>query len=124
MIRKEMLDNFRKDFEEAIRDLESKYDLKLELGGITYDELNQNFTATLKARDNRGGEQATFNRYCSWYGLTPEDYKRRFTDRRHVYEIVGFDTRSKKYPIIVRHIDKGTKTYYNLQYLKELLGLN
>lgn len=118
MINKEMLNDFRKDFEQAVRSLEDKYNLKLELGTITYNELNQNFTASLKALDNRGGEQASFNRYCSWYGLTPEDYKKRFIDRRHVYEIVGIDTRSKKYPIIVRDIETGNEVRYTSEYIR------
>lgn len=124
MIKKEMLGDFRRDFEEAMKALESKYDLKIDVGGITYDEWNQNLSVSVKAKDYRGGEQATFNRYCNWYGFTPADYKRRFTERARTYEIVGFDTASKKYPIVVREVNTGTEKYYNLQYLKDLLGLN
>jgi len=38
MVTKEMIKNFRGDFAQAVADLEKKYDMKISLGSISYDE--------------------------------------------------------------------------------------
>ena len=111
-INREMLQQFRVDFKEAVKDLEKKYGLVLELGRISFG--NDNFSGKLEARagtDIIDANATEFNRYCSWYNLKPKDFMStvRGGDGR-MYQITGLARNSRKYPIRVKDVITG-KTY-------------
>lgn len=113
------IDNFRKDFDEAVKNLEVKYGVKIELGHITYDYCS--FTSKLKVQDNSLGDEAAFRRYCSGYGLQPDDYKRVVVLDGKEYEILGFDLNGKKYPIKTRKLSNDKIVYWTQDYVANAL---
>lgn len=71
------LQTFRKDFEQAVKDLEAKYEIKLKLGNISYT--SEKFSCKLEAvsiEEGQEGKSVTliqaekdWNRYCGLYDL-------------------------------------------------------
>ena len=113
MIDKEMLRNFRKDFAEAVKDLEQQYGLVIELGKITYDVDSFEGKITAKEGDSKEDiNQAEWNKHCGTYGLRPEDFDKRITltDRgvTQDYIITGIRPNKRKYPICLKRVSDGT----------------
>lgn len=100
-INKETLALFREDFAQAVKELESKYNVDISLGGIGY-ELN-NFHCTMNVR-KKGLDNAEWNWYCGKYGFTPEDFGKTFIHNHKTYTITGIK-KGSKYPIQARRED-------------------
>lgn len=100
-INKETLNEFRRDLAKALKDVEEKYLIDLNLGSISY-ELNS-FHATLTAR-KRGLDRAEWDWYSESYGLEKEDLGKMFKYNQHFYSIVGIN-RGSKYPIKTQRDD-------------------
>ncbi len=106
MIDKKMLNDFRADFAEAMKALEQKYGLVIELKTIhfSYDS----FDGKLEAKEGASKEDVfkkEFERDCVAVGLVPEDYGQIFTQQSKQYKIVGIDLAKRKYPIIIEDIN-------------------
>lgn len=114
-INKESLDEFRKDFEKAVKELEAKYSVDISLGRISY-QLNE-FHSTVNVR-KKGLTTTEWNRYCGQYGFTPEDLGKRFTYNRKVYTITGIK-KGNKYPILTKR-DDGKKYSFAADACKNL----
>ena len=117
MIDRQMLRNFRVDFAEAVKDLEAKYGIIIELGNIKFSI--DNFEAKLIAKEGDSKEdvnEAEFRSYCRSYGLEPSDFDRRFTYSTLIggdgedYIIIGIKPSKRTYPIICRRV-RDNKTY-------------
>lgn len=110
-INKETLPEFRKDFKEAVKALEEKYCITLQLGGITYSE-NQ-FTAKLTAVNGTDPDDVQRHAFddnvwkFSHLGLEKGMYNRIFLgiDGKK-YAIQGFMTNAKKYPLIIYSVSE------------------
>ena len=98
------LDRFRKDFKEAMAPLQDKYDITISLGNITYtaDEFYGKMTVK-NSRDKEEIERKDFDRDVWKYehlGFEAGMYRRIFVGANGKrYAIIGFNTRSKKYPL-------------------------
>lgn len=89
--------SFRNDVEEALKSLEEKYGVTIDVGHISYSEFD--FTAQLKVTKNDGktdGRKLLFEQYCRLYGFEPEDYERELNLSGKVFKLVGFNPRSPK----------------------------
>lgn len=113
MIDRQMLKNFRADFAEAVKDLEQKYGLVIDLGNIKFGY--DHFEGKISCKEGDSKEDvnfAEFKKYCSMYGLKPEDFDRRITltDRGTTqdYVITGIRPSKRKYPICLRKVSDGT----------------
>ena len=96
---------FRNDFKEAVKQLEEKYHIVIDLGRITYDE--SSFRGQLTAKDGGSKDEVLandFNKHCRMFGLGPEDLNRRFNYKGEMYEIIGIKPSKRKYPILCRKI--------------------
>lgn len=89
------IQQFRKDFADAVKALEEKYDVDISLGRITYDFNSFHGTLTTNAK---GADKAEWIRYCGMYGFKPEDYGKTFDYKNRKYTITGIKSGSK-YPI-------------------------
>ena len=113
MIDKPMLLNFRKDFAEAVKTLEAKYGIVIELGNIKfgYDHFEGKITAK-EGNDKEDINQKDFNQYCRLYGLEPEDFDRRVTltdsHGTHDYIITGINPKNRRYPICLKRADNNS----------------
>ena len=123
MIDRQTLENFREDFKKAMEDLESKYGFVIELGRITYTPTS--FTGKLEAKEGDSKDDVNeqdFKKYCSMYGLSKDDYDRRFTFQGHDYIIVGIRPSKRRYPICCTRVDNGTTYGFTAECVKRALG--
>ena len=122
----ENLKSFRKDFSEAMKSLEEKYQVTVSLGRITYDA--DVFSAKVTVTNGRDPEEVARSAFDSavWkyehLGLYPGMYNRVFigTDGKK-YAIRGFRTQAKKWPIEMLCISDGEIRVCNEQFIREFL---
>lgn len=96
-------DGFRRDFKEAISELEKKYNLEVSLGNISYDSTS--FSTKLSAVSLEGGAdkyEVEFKKYCTIYGYTESDYKRKVKINGKIGEFIGFIPKGRKYRYLVK----------------------
>lgn len=105
---KKQFEEFRKDFEEAVKGVEEKYQISMEAGSISYT--NNCFTMKIQAVKNGFDlKKKLFEERCGTYGFTPADYQREFTMNGETYKLTGINSRSKKNPC---EITKNDGTVY------------
>lgn len=122
MIDKQMLHDFRKDFQDAIKTLEQKYGLVIELGRINFTATS--FEAKFDAKEGDSKEdinEKEFKQYCKMYGLSPEDYDRRFTYKGEDYIIVGIRPSKRKYPIACTRVSDGVTYSFTVGAIKDAI---
>ena len=123
MINTQMIKNFRADFAEAVKDLEKKYGVVIELKNINY--ASDNFEAKLQVTE--GEDQYDVNRKefiknCKFYGLEQEDFDRRFTWKGKDYIIIGLNANRRKYPIACKCVTDGGNYSFPIDLLKKCLN--
>lgn len=107
MITKPMLKEFRKDFQEAVKQVEDKYGLEITLANITFDE--NYFSGRIKAQVN-GAETPQEKDYKvmeTLRGLPPLGTKIDINGKE--FEISGYNYRARKNKILIKN-NQG-KTY-------------
>ena len=123
MIDKQTLENFRQDFKQAMQALETKYGFVIELGRITYTATS--FTGKLEVNEGDSKDDVNekdFYKYCSMYGLSKDDYDRRFTFQGNDYIVVGIRPSKRKYPICCQQVQNGTTYGFTAECVKRCLG--
>lgn len=123
MIDKQLLADFRKDFEEAMKSLEQKHGLVISLGGIRYSP--DSFEAKLECKEGESREDVNeqeFKKHCSAYGLSPEDFDRRFTYQGDDYIVIGIRPSKRKYPICCQQVSSGVTYGFTADTVKRCLG--
>lgn len=116
-ITKDVLEKFRKDFANTVKDLEKQYGVSIKLGGITYEE--SSFTASLKVESPDTGK-VNWNNYCRYYNFSQDDFGKTFKDGSHTLKIVGINISAKKFPIQVMR-DDGKSMSYSAGYVHEAM---
>lgn len=121
------LDRFRKDFMEAVAMLQDKYDVTISLGNITYNK--DEFSSRLTVKNGRDSEEIERKDFDAnvWkfehLGFKPGMYRRVFiavNDKR--YAIIGFNTRAKKYPLIIVDINDGNVVRAGTGFVKQIVN--
>lgn len=115
-INKEMLNNFRTDFDRIAKVLGDKYGLAIKMNSslkYTSNSIMAGFKAVIVGTDEDGNsdsfEKVEFERLCARYGFTPEDYECRVLVAGSVYYLVGFKEKARKNKFIIK--DDNGKTY-------------
>ena len=123
MIDRQTLENFRKDFEKAMEALEKQYGFVIDLNRITYTSTS--FTGKLEVHEGESKDEINeqeFKKYCTLYGLSSEDYDRRFTYDNKDYIIVGIRPSKRKYPISCQQVQDGKSYAFTVDLIKRLLN--
>ena len=109
------LQSFRKDFKNAVKDLEAKYGVRIALQKITYDA--NSFKATMQVDNLSENGIPTGTQFAiDNYPYFKKAYLKSFVDGRHTYKVVGYQ-HGKTYPIeCVR--DDGKSFSYKWEILK------
>lgn len=98
-INKESLKEFRKDLDEIIKPLEEKYGVTIDLGSISFSDIE--FSTKINVKNNeingKSVEQYEFEKVCHLYGFKPEDYGKEFKQKDETFKFVGFNINSPKY---------------------------
>ena len=121
------LDEFRKDFAEAVKGLQDKYDVTISLGYITYEE--DRFSTRMTVNNGQDPEYIARMNFDAdvWkymhLGLSQGMYKRVFIGADGMkYALLGFNTKAKKYPIVAVRITDGEEVRGGERFIKELLN--
>lgn len=120
--------NFRSDFAIAIKHLEKKYELKMDLGNISYSESQFTVKLTVDSTSKKalGGAKSVneknWNKNAPYYGFSKDDFGKTFTKNGRTFTITGWNSRSNKYKIILTS-DRGT-TRANVGFVKSGLNIN
>lgn len=106
VINKTSLNNFRADFEEAMKGLEEKYGVDIDLGNIRYDD--DSFRSKIEVAnkgvtENREKEQyLEFVKYNPNYGLTAEMWGKEVVGADGgKYVIVGVNPKARKNILVI-----------------------
>lgn len=109
---------FRKDTENALKELQTKYGVEIKAGNIRYDETS--FTMQLKVTraDVDVQKQEFMNNllYMKAYGFSEDDYLAEFRDKNRTCTIIGFKP-GNKYNVVVE-ADNGRKYGYTADAVK------
>lgn len=65
-----------------------------------------------------------FKQYAEMYGLQPSDLGKKVTYNGAKHEIVGLKPKNRKYPIIVKNLENGTKYKITAREIKLYLNEN
>lgn len=108
MFQKTELTSFRKDFAEAVKGLEKKYGVKLELHNISYSDIE--FHTKLSAtKIGETGEKKVNTADFSWlkdYLGFKGNLGDSYTDRRGItYTVYNLDPKKPKYAVLVKGSD-------------------
>lgn len=116
-------DKFRKDVDQALLPLAEKYALSITAGDIRY--ANDTFSVKVKcARTDAGNlELKEFEKCCSLFGFSPDDYMREFTFENEKHALVGFSTGSSKYPCICLNLCNNKRYKLTEDAVKKQMGL-
>lgn len=91
------LQSFRKDFKNAVKDLEAKYGVRIDLQGITYNA--DSFKATMQVDNLSENGIPTETQFAlDNYPDFKNAYLKSFVDGRHTYKVVGYK-HDKTYPV-------------------------
>lgn len=98
-------------------------DILFEVGNAKYDDSSVTFQ--LKCVETGGNPEVSigevdFKKYCSVFGLKPEDYGKQFESQGKTFTVCGIKIKNRKYPIICE--SGGTK--YKLEYDRVIRGLS
>lgn len=119
---RENLKAFRVDFQNAVKALENKYGVKIEMGSISYTENDFHTKVTVtNGRTNLEAEKAQFEKNVQafkLYGLSKDDYRRPFEVQGKLHFLVGFKPRARKNMFIIESVNG---THYVCS--AEMLGL-
>jgi hypothetical protein len=111
MFTKPELKNFREDFQQAVKELETKYGVTIELGSISYT--SNDFHAKMEVKKkvvegiegNVSHDQFEFEKYCFFVGLTKDFYGKQFSMHGKTFTISGINPKAHKMPVIATCTD-------------------
>ena len=122
--------NFKSDFEKAMKELEKKYGVAVTMKSANIGE--SYFTAKIEVVNETAendAEKVKFEEDVALfkeYGLTKDDYQKKFKIDGEVYSLIGFKTNARKNKFILCN-SKGTKYVFsafdlNLKYNPKDIG--
>ncbi len=118
------VEDFRRDFNEAMKYLQDKYDITVSLGSITY--WKDRFTAKLTVNNGQDEEmiaRAEFDHNVwkfSHLGLTAGMYNRIFVgDNGEQYAIEGFKMKARRFPLEIINIRTGAHEKCTEDFIRE-----
>ena len=122
MVTEKLLYDFRKDFEEAMKVLQTKHNVVVKLGGLRYNSNSFSGRISVDSFEQPVGnvEKASFNRYAAMYGFKETDYRKRFMEGRTTYTLVGFKPSSRKYTVQLLQ-DNGTTIFGTPTWVKKYI---
>ena len=119
MITTKMLDEFRKDLNEALKPLEQKYGLSIDVGRITYSP--NDFSLRLSSTDVKEAmknglspEKAIWDANCKLYGFKEDDFNKTISLQGRNFKIVGITPNCRKNGILIE--DMGNNKTYKTSY--------
>ncbi len=120
------LNNFRKDFSEAMKTLEVKYNVTVSLGKISYSDVSATGKCTIANKASVNGlelnaeDVENWNLYSEMFGLKREWLGKTFNYDGATNTIIGIEPSRRKYPVKVLK-NGGGISLYTVESIKALL---
>ena len=112
------LNQFREDFKKAMKDLEEKYEVQINAGKITYDNISFTFTVkVVNGTDEVEANRITFENNLKGTYLEKEDFLRSFVAEGRTYTITGINPKGRKHPIIIKDVVTGKEYSCGPEYI-------
>lgn len=108
-ITKKTAQNFRADFMEAMKALEEKYSVEVNLGNITFND-NEIRSKVTAVRKSENGTDEAANRRLRLNSGGKIEYGRILTINGERYEMKDYNNRAPRYPFLGTNIRTG-QTY-------------
>lgn len=119
---KKVLDNMRKDIEEALVEVAKKYETTMELGSSTYSEAKVIFRLIVQATGDKA-LKAEWDRYCKLYGFKSEDFGKTSMFKGEEIKLVGFDNSRPKYCVRFMITKTGEERLYTREVAKRVFKI-
>ena len=102
------------ELHEALKAFEEKNNVKVSWGNVTFSEEEFHMTVKVESNDLYTEEavEKKFRETAFLYGLKPKDYKRKFTSKGELYELIGFQPNRDKYPLLARRVKDGKEILF------------
>lgn len=111
-------DEFRQDVQNALKEVEKKYEMFIEPGNISYNNvsINLKLMCTEKIDGAESSGQVNWNANCHYYGFKPEDFGKTLYIDGVKYQIAGINMNATRMPIILKKVgeDSMVKVTVNL----------
>jgi hypothetical protein len=110
---------FCKEFKKIIKSLEEKFDVRIELGTMSYDpdvNLTTKMTVTVA-----GADETLFKRHCQMYGLKESDYGKIVNLEGEDFKIVGLEPKRSKFPIALENVRTQRRALTTREMIKDKL---
>lgn len=114
------LGEFRTEFSKAVKDLEEKQGIVIDLGNISYN--SERFTTRMtvinkeKVKTEQEIEEEKFNSYANafkrfykMFNLPEDSLNKTFIDGRKTLKFVGLDMKKRAYPCILVNVSSGSQ---------------
>ena len=116
------LDIMRTSINSKLAELESDFNIKIELGRISYGD--NNFTSKVNCNLIKDGQvvetiATDFDRYKDAWGLE-FSLGTTFISNNSTYKVLGLKPRNRKYPIIAEDISNGKRYKFSEEKMKFL----
>lgn len=124
MLTNKQFEEFRKEAKEALDKVVEKYGAIAKLEGIRYSDKDFSVKVII-SKQMVGGkpfEQVQFEEVCKLFGLTPQDYNREVCYKGMTYNLIGFNLKAPKYPILLKAED-GKFYKWPFELLQKQIGL-
>lgn len=108
---KEKVRELRKELDDLLKDFGDDHGLKLSIGNIQFDDTG--FKTKLDVREGSSDEEVQrkeWEKYCILFGLNSNDFRKKVFFQGQEFELIGFNTRAHKFPIIGKEVSSG-KTF-------------
>lgn len=109
---KKSVKELKNQLEKGLKELQDKLGINIKVGNALFGATSVVFKVECAEIDKDGKamtcETEDFKKYASMCGLKADDLNRKFNYKGEKAQIIGFASRSRKYPILVK---VGKKTY-------------
>ncbi len=125
MITKPVLNNFRKDFADTVKQLEKKYNVTIELGSIKYSETNFHSKITVKELGENGTptvNEKDFSIYARLLGVPETWLNLEFAGNKERLKIVGLNPRRSKNAVELVGVQSGKQYMGSIEFVKYQLA--
>lgn len=112
--------NFKLDLKEALKELEEKYSINVEVRGIHYSDVTFDCDLHIKKTDI-DADRFEWDQVCELYGLKKEHYNAVIELDSKRYQLKSIDTHKRKYPIICSELDNDNQVAFTLDIIKTKL---
>ena len=124
-ITKNNLRIFRNDFADAVKELESVYEVKIELGSISYNESSFKSRLTVTNIGDNGVPESNskdFPLYAKMLGVPPEWMNKEFmTHNGDKLRIIGLNPRRPKNAVELEGVNDGKKYKASIAYVNQFM---